>query len=60
MIQWLGLGTFTTGAKVQSVVRELSSRMMHGVAKKKNLSQYKNIRFVIMIQIVDLFLFVCF
>ena len=35
MVQWLGLGTFTARAWVQSLVRELRSHKMHGTAKKK-------------------------
>ena len=33
-VQWLGLGTFTAGAQVQSLVRELRSCKLCGVAKK--------------------------
>ena len=32
--QWLRLGTFTAWAQVQSLVRELRSYKLHGVAKK--------------------------
>ena len=35
MIQWLGLGAFTVGGQVQSLVRELRSLKLHGLAKKK-------------------------
>ena len=35
MVQWLGLGTFTAAAWVQSLVGELKSCKLHGVAKKK-------------------------
>ena len=35
MVQWLGLGVFSAGAWVQSLVRELGSCKMSGVAKKK-------------------------
>ena len=34
-VQWLGLGAFTAGARVQSLVGELRSRKPHDVAKKK-------------------------
>ena len=33
MVQWLGLGTFTTVAQVQSLVGELRSRKLRGVVK---------------------------
>ena len=33
-VQWLGLGTLTVVAWVQSLVRELRSHKLHGVAKK--------------------------
>ena len=35
MVQWLGLGTFTVGARVESLVRELRSCKPRGVARKK-------------------------
>ena len=35
MIQWLGLGTFTSGAHVQSLVGELRSCKPHKAARKK-------------------------
>ena len=35
MVQWLGLGSFTAGAQVQSLVRELVSCKPHSMAKKK-------------------------
>ena len=35
MVQWLRLRAFTAGAQVQSLVRELKSQKLHGVAKKK-------------------------
>ena len=35
MIQWLGLGAFTVGAQVQSLVKELRSLKLHGLDKKK-------------------------
>ena len=35
VVQWLGLGVFTAGAWVQSLVRELGSYKVSGVAKKK-------------------------
>ena len=35
MIKWLGLGAFTVGGQVQSLVRELRSLKLHGLAKKK-------------------------
>ena len=31
-LQWLGLGAFTAGARVQSLIGELRSRKLHGVA----------------------------
>ena len=37
-IQWLRLGAFTVGAWVQSLVRELRSHMLCGMAKKKKKS----------------------
>ena len=33
--QWLGLGTFPAEAWVQSLVRELRSHMLSGMAKKE-------------------------
>ena len=35
VVQCLGLGAFTAGAQVRSLVRELRSRKPRGVAKKK-------------------------
>ena len=35
-VQWLGLSTFTVGAWVRSLVRELISHVPHSVAKTKN------------------------
>ena len=35
MIQWLGLGAFTVGGQVKSLVKELRSLKLHGLAKKK-------------------------
>ena len=35
VVQWLGRSAFTTVAQVQSLVRELRSRKLRGVAKKK-------------------------
>ena len=48
MVQWLGHGSFTAGAWVQSLVRELRSCKTHSKAppppKKENLIQtYKGI-----------------
>ena len=34
-VQWLGLGAFTAMARVQSLVRELTSRKPRSTAKKK-------------------------
>ena len=34
-VQWLGLGAFTAGARVQSLVRELGSRKPRSMAKRK-------------------------
>ena len=34
-VQWLGLGAFTVVAQVQSLVRELRSHKLRGMAKKK-------------------------
>ena len=34
MVQWLGLCTLTAVALVQSLLEELRSRKLHGVAKK--------------------------
>ena len=38
-VQWLGLGAFTAGARVQSLVRKLRSRVPSGSAKKKKKLQ---------------------
>ena len=35
MVQWLGLGTFTIGAQVRSLIRELRSPKPCSMAKKK-------------------------
>ena len=37
MVQWLGPGTFTAGAKVQSLAGELSSCKPHGTQGKKEI-----------------------
>ena len=34
-VQWLGLGAFTAGAQVQSLVGELRSHKLRGTARKK-------------------------
>ena len=34
-VQWLGLSPFNTGARVQSLVRELRSHKLRGIAKHK-------------------------
>ena len=34
-VQWLGLSPFNTGARVQSLVRELRSHKLLGIAKHK-------------------------
>ena len=39
--QWLGLGTFTVVATVQSLIRELRSHKLCGVAKKKKKKKKK-------------------
>ena len=36
VVQWLVLGAFTAGARVPSLVGELRSRKLHGVAKRNN------------------------
>ena len=41
VVQWLGLWTFTATAWVQSLVRELRSHKLHGVAKKKRKKEKK-------------------
>ena len=35
-VQWLGLGAFTAGAQVQSLVRDLRSHRPHITVKKRN------------------------
>ena len=40
-VQWLGLGTFTAVAQVQSLVRELRSRKPQSVATKKRKKRIK-------------------
>ena len=42
MVQWLGLGTFTAGAQVQSLVRELRYRKLRGSAKKEKNRKKEN------------------
>ena len=37
MVQWLGLGTFTAVAWVQSLVRELRPRRPHSLGQKKEI-----------------------
>ena len=39
VVQWLGLGAFTAGAWVQSLVREQRSCKPHNVAKKKKSTE---------------------
>ena len=36
-VQWLGLSSFTVGAKIQSLIGELRSCKTSGIAKKRNL-----------------------
>ena len=40
-VQWLGLGAFTAGAQVQSLVGELKSQKPSGAAKKKKKKRSK-------------------
>ena len=40
-VQWLGLSTFTAVARVQSVVRELRSHKLRGMATKNKTKQNK-------------------
>ena len=40
-VLWLGLGSFTAGVQVQSLVRELRSHKPYGVAKKINNKKKK-------------------
>ena len=42
-VQWLGLGTLTTGAHVWNLVGELRCHKTHSVAKKKKRKRYKQI-----------------
>ena len=35
VVLWLGLGAFTAGVQIQSLLRELRSRKPHDAAKKK-------------------------
>ena len=35
MVQWLGLGAFTAGTQVQSLVGELRSHKLRGASKEK-------------------------
>ena len=34
-VQWLGLSAFIARARVQSLIREVESRKLHGMAKKE-------------------------
>ena len=43
MVQWLGLGAFTAGAQVQSLIRELRSHKLGSVAKKKKKKEAKDL-----------------
>ena len=45
-IQWLRLGTFTTMAKVQSLVRGLRSHKPHEAAKKESIQYTLLINFL--------------
>ena len=38
-VQWLGLRASTAGGEGSILVGELRSRMLHGAAKKKSMSQ---------------------
>ena len=40
-VQWLGLGAFTAGAQVQSLVRELRSHRPHIQSKKKKKIKHR-------------------
>ena len=42
MVQWLGLGAFTAGAWVRSLVGELRSHKPHSEAGKKNSENARN------------------
>ena len=39
VVQWLGLGAFTAGPGVQSLVRELRSCKAHGIGKTKQTNK---------------------
>ena len=39
-VQWLGLGTFTAGAQVQSLVRELRFHKLCSLKKKKKIGGF--------------------
>ena len=40
MVKWLGLGAFIEDTQVESLIGELRSHNMHGVAKKKSKWTY--------------------
>ena len=40
MVQWLGLGAFTAGTRVQSLVGELRSHKLCSAAKKKKTTKF--------------------
>ena len=42
MVQWLGLGAFTAGAWVRSMVGELRSHKPHSEGGKKNSENARN------------------
>ena len=44
-VQWLGLGTFTAMARIQSLFGELRSHKLPSAAKKKKFSLLKEISF---------------
>ena len=46
-VQWLGLGAFTAGAQVQSLVREPRSCMLHRTVKKKKKEEKEKKRNII-------------
>ena len=46
-VQWLGLGAFTAGVQVQSLIRELRSRKPHHVAKKKKKKKNFSLFFIL-------------
>ena len=55
VVHWLGLGTSTAGARVQSLVRKLRSHTPRGVAKQKPKKPHSKQAKVPLVSVIPLY-----